>query len=475
MLMEIHLAKMDPGLLSFRCRGALLQLNMGHSADPLKAFISNCSWEGKVLLDLRGVDAIGTESIAWLIHWHNWITKSGGVLGLCSLPPRFKDFFAMCHVQDLIPIWENETEARKALASLPARSAKSLCPPLGIGQDVKTHPTEKKDVIPLPSPSPAVSTKPVPLSPIAGRISQKIVEILVVDDSAVERRRAADALEKCSGLSLGEDFTPHVLFASNGIEALEIIQQKRPHLVVTDLIMPELDGLGLVKEIRFDYPSIPVVLMTAHGSEEIAATALRTGAASYVPKKYLARDLAETVVNILDLARADREQLIFPYLTVSDFSFSLATNLALVSPLVTFLRGHLERLQLCHVVDELRAAIALREALMNAFTHGNLELSSDLRESDPESYLRCLSERQQQSPYKDRHVHVTVCGTRQQVVYTIRDEGAGFDTRTLPDPTDVENIKKPTGRGVYLIRHFMDEVRFNDLGNELTLIKRGAG
>ena len=56
--------------------------------------------------------------------------------------------------------------------------------------------------------------------------------------------------------------------------------------------------------------------------------------------------------------------------------------------------------------------------------------------------------------------------------FVIRDEGPGFDPRTLPDPTDPENLLKPSGRGVMLIRTFMDAVAFNETGNEITMIKR---
>jgi anti-sigma regulatory factor (Ser/Thr protein kinase) len=117
-------------------------------------------------------------------------------------------------------------------------------------------------------------------------------------------------------------------------------------------------------------------------------------------------------------------------------------------------------------------AIALREALVNACTHGNLEAPGGLKETDYEGYVRCLAERQKQSPYKDRHIHVTAYETPQEFVYTIRDEGRGFDTSCLPDPSNSENFKKAAGRGLYLIRAFMDEVVFNEAGNEITLVKR---
>ena len=54
----------------------------------------------------------------------------------------------------------------------------------------------------------------------------------------------------------------------------------------------------------------------------------------------------------------------------------------------------------------------------------------------------------------------------------IRDEGKGFRPETLPDPTAPQNLERRTGRGLFLIRTFMDEVRHNAVGNEITLVKR---
>ena len=56
----------------------------------------------------------------------------------------------------------------------------------------------------------------------------------------------------------------------------------------------------------------------------------------------------------------------------------------------------------------------------------------------------------------------------------VRDEGPGFDPATLPDPTDPSNLERVGGRGLLLIRTFMDEVRHNESGNEITFVKRRA-
>jgi serine/threonine-protein kinase RsbW len=54
----------------------------------------------------------------------------------------------------------------------------------------------------------------------------------------------------------------------------------------------------------------------------------------------------------------------------------------------------------------------------------------------------------------------------------MRDEGDGFDYKNLPDPTLEENLQELKGRGVYLIRRLMDEVVFNEAGNQITMIKK---
>ena len=59
----------------------------------------------------------------------------------------------------------------------------------------------------------------------------------------------------------------------------------------------------------------------------------------------------------------------------------------------------------------------------------------------------------------------------EQAVVTVADEGAGFDPAGVPDPTADENLEKPCGRGIMLIRAYMDEVAYNRQGNEIRIVK----
>ncbi len=298
--------------------------------------------------------------------------------------------------------------------------------------------------------------------------------VLVVDDSPVDLHRVASFLVKPPGEVECRQYNPlTVARAGSGREALEFIGQGVPDLVVTDLRMPEMNGLELVRAIKEQHPSLPVIVMTAYGSEDVALLALQAGAAGYVPKRRLATDLFEVVGDVLATVQADRgHRQILECQDSLEAHFILGNDGSLVAPLVGHLRGLLADAGMCGPNDLLRVGVALNEALVNAIHHGNLEVSSELREESERAYNDKVAERRRLPPYRDRRVHVTVRQTRDGVVYHIRDEGPGFDPRGLPDPRDPAYLERPSGRGLLLIRNFMDEMRHNDVGNEITMVKR---
>jgi serine/threonine-protein kinase RsbW len=94
--------------------------------------------------------------------------------------------------------------------------------------------------------------------------------------------------------------------------------------------------------------------------------------------------------------------------------------------------------------------LAMEEALVNAIKHGNRE--------DPAKTVR-----------------VRYVAAVQQFMIEIQDEGRGFDPEGVPDPLDPENLERPGGRGVFLMRHYMSWVHYNDVGNCVVLCKVRAG
>jgi CheY-like chemotaxis protein/anti-sigma regulatory factor (Ser/Thr protein kinase) len=291
--------------------------------------------------------------------------------------------------------------------------------------------------------------------------------ILVVDDSPMDRHTVGALLERLPA---------RVAKASNGLHALEILKQEPFDLVVTDLVMPEMDGLELVEKIRAGYPQVPVILMTGHGNEEIALQALQKGAASYVPRAQVVSPLfAESVRSVLAVGQASRQQeRLLERLARTEWDFILDNDPSLIEPLISHLQENLSRMKLCDETGRLRVGIALQEALLNAIERGNLEVPSDLREKDNRAYLQLIEERRRHPDHRDRRVFVSARETLAEAVYVIRDEGPGFDPSLLPDPTDPANLERVTCRGLLLIRTFMDEVSHNDKGNEITMVKRAS-
>jgi len=290
--------------------------------------------------------------------------------------------------------------------------------------------------------------------------------VLVVEDSVTQALEIQLLLEEAGF---------EVEISSNGLEAMEALQRRLPDLVLTDFDMPGMDGLELVETLRREHASVPVVVVTQYGNEEIAVRALRNGAANYVPKRNLARDIVATIDEVLVAASANFHQdWVLECMSQTESRFVLDNNEDLIPPLISHLQQNLRQMNLCDENTLIRVAIAVNEALTNAIQHGNLDVSSVVRDRDEEGFFDLIKERRGQTPYRDRRVHLSARESRQEAVYVIRDEGAGFDLACLGDPTDPPNVLRVTGRGLLLIRSFMDEVHHNESGNQITMIKRRA-
>ena len=287
--------------------------------------------------------------------------------------------------------------------------------------------------------------------------------VLVVDDSPTDQDLISDCLRET-------DFV--VSYAATGKEALERITEDEPAIVLTEMILPDCDGLQLVDQIRRSNSALSVVLITAAGSEQLAIKALRCGAATYVPKHELRSNLVETIEAVLRTAAAVESTEACKYLRVNESYYVVGYEPQAASCVIKHLEEELTKTSFCDEAERIRIGTALTEAFTNAIDHGNLELDSKLREAGDDTYFALGKQRRLQAPYGSRRVHVTARLTPSEATYVIRDEGKGFDTKNYPDPTDPENIVRLSGRGLLLIHSFMDKVDFNETGNQITMVKR---
>src|SRR5690606_4715167 len=253
---------------------------------------------------------------------------------------------------------------------------------------------------------------------------------------------------------------------ANGREALEFLQHDRPDIVVTDLEMPEIDGLSLVRDIQMRNLRVPIVLMTAHGSEQTAVAALRAGATSYVPKSQIRELLLDTVGELLTISldQGSYERLL-DCATRSEFEFELDNDPELIPPLCDLLQQMIQSICEMPQGERLRVGVALEQALHNAMFRGNLEVPGALPLPPPGTPGRMR-------PFDERRVLVIASIDPEEVRLLVRDEGPGFDVAEARRRLAEGALTAGSARGLVLMQAFMDDVAFNARGNEVILTKR---
>lgn len=264
------------------------------------------------------------------------------------------------------------------------------------------------------------------------------------------------------------------LFLNPDKTLFQRITQEKPDVILADL-QDIPSGLDFVERCHKKLPAVPLILLTSR-DDVSAFQALRRGAHNYVPWQLVQEELTETIDNVLSAREVHRcRNRLIANVRNLDMSLVLGNDPSLIAPLKVLLEEYYLGVGICDEATCIRLAIAVEEAILNAMYHGNLEVSSELR-NDPDRgdapFREEIERRRQLDPYRGRKVFIRVVFNAEESKLIIRDEGPGFDPSKLPDPTDPENLETASGRGLLLIRNFMDEVTHNATGNEITMTKR---
>ncbi|CAB3901538.1 response regulator transcription factor [Achromobacter anxifer] len=175
--------------------------------------------------------------------------------------------------------------------------------------------------------------------------------------------------------------------AGNGSEALKLLAQRPWDLLVLDMSMPGRDGVDLIRQIRHDYPKVPILVLTMHGEQQYAVRAIKAGAAGYLTKdsaaeelvaavrkvagggRYLSQSLAESIAferqgdtdALPHLLLSDRELSVFRHLASGLNNSDIARLLFLsVKTISTYKSRILVKMQLRNQADLVRYAIRHR-------------------------------------------------------------------------------------------------------------------
>jgi DNA-binding response OmpR family regulator len=264
--------------------------------------------------------------------------------------------------------------------------------------------------------------------------------------------------------------------AANGEEALQKINQNVFDLVISDISMPGISGLELLKSIKLKKPQLPVLIVSGHATIENAVEALRLGAINFITKPIRFDEVFETINKVLDLNKQKKAiHTSAKYLIQESRHFAIPTGELYVSDLATYLTEPLEQISLVDTACRKSITMAIYESLTNAVEHGNLELDSSLKFKDKggmTAFKGIKAQRLHDPAFASRKVTIQSAITADLAQFTIADEGSGFDYNALVDPTSEDCIEKPHGRGIFLIKQIFDQVKFNQSGNSISLTLR---
>lgn len=260
--------------------------------------------------------------------------------------------------------------------------------------------------------------------------------ILVVDDEAGVRETLSEMIK-----SLGYQ----VMVAENGVGALDRIKTEKVDLIITDLSMPQMDGLELIVNSKRISPNIPIAVISAFGNVENTTYALTRGAFSFIAKPFKMSQIKELIRKGKQL----RELSLGTYALMEWVQSQ--TEMVFPSQPKLFPSAILFAVKECQwrgIEDETRlenVAICLEELLSNAFIHGNRK-------------------------DKDKRIKVRMAFDAKKFVLSVKDEGDGFDGENYLGKIREEQPSIPEKRGLFIVDLLMDELRFSKKGNEVTAV-----
>jgi CheY-like chemotaxis protein len=271
--------------------------------------------------------------------------------------------------------------------------------------------------------------------------------ILIVDDDPDIHRLLSAALRDENYLI--ED-------RYDGLEALSFLEAQNCDLVITDVRMPGINGLELLRRIHNVQPGTKVLVMTAESTPATVISSLRDQALGYLSKPFSLNAVAETVALALHTPAPEGDIQVLSAIP-EWIALQLRCKLQVADRLVPFLREMVTDLS---VQERENIGTAFRELLTNAIEHGG--------GTDP-----------------GKSVRVDYVRTAKSIIYKILDPGEGFSLTNLPHaavsnqpgaPYQHFEVRdrlglRPGGFGILLTQRLADELIYNEKGNEVLLIK----
>ncbi|MBK8807072.1 MAG: response regulator [Bacteroidales bacterium] len=289
------------------------------------------------------------------------------------------------------------------------------------------------------------------------------MKVLVVDDDLASRE-----LLKISCIKQGYD----CITAEDGMKGLEAFQTYMPDVVISDVRMPNMDGMTLLEKLRSFAQDVIIIIITGHGNEELALRALELGANNYIKKPLDLTDLKTQLKRYKSYVESRcLENYISDFIVDRTMELVIETDLHLSPPTARFLVNKTGT----YFDDKSKIGLelGLSEIITNAIEHGNLEIThEDKSNALSENKLQDLYlDRLSQPQFQNRKVYIEFSLTESHCQWIIRDEGKGFNFQKLSFHSESNAQAAMHGRGIFISKIQFDKVEYLGNGNSVKLIK----
>lgn len=266
------------------------------------------------------------------------------------------------------------------------------------------------------------------------------------------------------------------LFASLN-RALDELGRTHYDLVIGRVRNADKNGLRILLECRNIRPETLFILLADKATSDGAVMALRAGASDLLVEPFSVEDVAISAETVIAPLREEiHARKVFCCITQESREFIIPSDEPAIGPVVDILVENLTRAGVCSMIESRLVSMALTEAITNAIYHGNLNISPQLKhELSTAEFQDEILKRKNAVEYRERKIRIWSHLTPAAVKYVVSDDGDGFDHReALSAATAPADVESHAGRGLFLLRNIMDEVIYNEKGNEVTLIKRAS-
>ena len=297
-------------------------------------------------------------------------------------------------------------------------------------------------------------------------VDTAVPDVIVVEDSESQRKLMVSILQ-------GKGF--EAFAACDGSEAVEMIKTRPPRLVVTDMQMPNMDGLQLIREMQERWPTIPSVLLTSFGSETLAVDALSAGAATYLSKDHMHIQLVDAVQRIKEFSIANNESLeLKGVMATNSVDFVTDNSLERITPLVCLILRMLTSMNVLNTRGRIKIAEAVHFLLSHFIFHENLEQPvndapmsfSDMVDAAGSDNGSLNSEQSE-----NRFVSVSVSLEKGSLSIKASHQGPQTLIQNCPLPGTPNSFSNERSRGMMLLTSVFDEVMLGKR-NDITLVKK---